>query len=142
MLTATASRPTYGTPAHTTVTGRFREAYAEILTTEALVFLEALHIRFNPRRLDLLQKRIERQARIDGGELPDFLPETENIRSSDWTIAPLPKDLQDRRVEITALSNRVRGCGAETPMPGASRPAPKTGTRYAKGRKQRRSRHV
>ena len=106
MLTATASRPTYATPSHTMITGRFCEVYAEILTAEALVFLEALHIRFNARRLDLLQKRIERQARIDGGELPDFLPETENIRSSDWTIAPLPKDLQDRRVEITGPVER------------------------------------
>ena len=57
MLTATASRPTYATPSHTMITGRFCEVYAEILTAEALVFLEALHIRFNARRLDLLQDR-------------------------------------------------------------------------------------
>jgi malate synthase len=106
MLTATASRSTYATHLRTKITGKFREEYAEILTPEALAFIEALHIRFNPRRLELLQKRSERQARIDGGELPDFLSGTENIRTSDWTIAPLPTDLQDRRVEITGPVER------------------------------------
>ena len=106
MFTAAVSSPTYATPLHTQITGAFRKEYAEILTPEALAFIEELHIRFNPRRLELLQKRRDRQAKIDGGELPDFLPDRENIRNSDWTIAPLPVDLQDRRVEITGPVER------------------------------------
>ncbi len=106
MLTAAVSSPTYAMPLHTHITGIFREEYAKILTAEALAFIEELHIRFNPRRLELLQKRNDRQAKIDGGELPDFLADTQNIRNSDWTIAPLPIDLQDRRVEITGPVER------------------------------------
>ena len=106
MLTAAASRSTYATPLQTKINGAFRDDYADILTPEALAFIEELHIRFNPRRLELLQKRDERQVRIDGGELPDFLPQTEKIRTSDWTIAPLPFDLEDRRVEITGPVER------------------------------------
>ncbi|MGB8953756.1 MAG: malate synthase A [Tumebacillaceae bacterium] len=73
----------------------------EILTPEALAFVQALVERFSARREELLHKRTERQALLDQGAWPDFLPETEEIRSSDWTIAPIPPDLQDRRVEIT-----------------------------------------
>ena len=76
-------------------------AAGEILTPEALAFVQALVERFSARREELLQKRRERQERLDQGEWPDFLPETEAIRSSEWTIAPVPSDLQDRRVEIT-----------------------------------------
>ncbi len=54
----------------------------------------------------LLQRRAQRQAEIDSGILPDFLPETEHIRNSDWTVAPIPDDLQDRRVEITGPVER------------------------------------
>ena len=53
-----------------------------------------------------MQKRTTRQQEIDGGALPDFLPETEHIRSGDWTVAPVPQDLQDRRVEITGPVDR------------------------------------
>ncbi len=106
MHTATVSSPTYATSLHTQITGQFREEYVDILTAEALAFIEELHIRFNPRRLELLQKRRDRQDKIDGGELPDFLTDTQNIRHSDWEIAPLPTDLQDRRVEITGPVER------------------------------------
>lgn len=85
-----------------TVTSEF----AEILTPEALEFVYQLHKSFNSRRKELLQKRIERQHEIDGGKLPDFLPETKHIRESEWTVAPLPADLQDRRVEITGPVDR------------------------------------
>ncbi|PEJ31392.1 malate synthase A [Bacillus pseudomycoides] len=81
-------------------------AYGEILTPEALTFLKELHENFNTRRKNLLQKRVEKQKRIDAGEFPSFLPETAHIRAGDWTIAPLPKDLEDRRVEITGPVNR------------------------------------
>jgi malate synthase len=78
----------------------------EVLSPEALEFAAALHLEFNPARERLLAARSERQQRIDGGELPDFLSSTENIRESAWTVAPPPKDLIDRRVEITGPVDR------------------------------------
>lgn len=89
-----------------TITGTFSEAYATILTTEALTFLKALHQKFNDRRQTLLQKRAERQINLDKGQLPNFLPETKHIRESEWTVAPIPADLLDRRVEITGPVER------------------------------------
>lgn len=73
----------------------------EILTLEALDFIVSLHERFNERRKELLKRREERQKRLNDGEQLQFLKETEQIRKGNWTIAPLPNDLQDRRVEIT-----------------------------------------
>jgi malate synthase len=78
----------------------------EILTEEALAFVAGLERAFGPRRAELLQARHERQRRLDAGELPDFLPETREIREADWTIEPIPPDLQDRRVEITGPTDR------------------------------------
>jgi malate synthase len=78
----------------------------EILTPAALAFLVDLQRRFNPRREELLQARVARQQRLDAGEKPDFLPETQSIREGAWKIAPLPADLQDRRVEITGPVDR------------------------------------
>jgi malate synthase len=78
----------------------------EILTSAALEFVAELHRRFDPSRVELLQRRVERQKRLDAGELPDFLPETREIREGDWTAAPVPEDLQDRRVEITGPVER------------------------------------
>jgi malate synthase len=77
-----------------------------ILTPEALRFLTELHHRFDARRHDLLEKRAVRQKAIDAGQLPDFLSETESIRKADWKAAPIPKDLMDRRVEITGPVDR------------------------------------
>ena len=77
----------------------------EILTAEALAFLSELHERFNDRRLALLGDRIERQRRFDSGDLPDFPPETRDIREADWTVGSIPTDLLDRRVEITGPTN-------------------------------------
>ena len=68
--------------------------FAEIVTPEALEFVAALARSFEGRRQELLQRRVQRQAEIDAGKLPDFLPETEHIRTSSWTITPLPPDLQ------------------------------------------------
>ncbi|GGO34000.1 malate synthase A [Deinococcus humi] len=82
------------------------EQQREILTPEALSFVSELHRRFEPRRRELMQLRQDRQARLDAGEVPDFLPETREIRAGDWKIAPLPEDLQDRRVEITGPVDR------------------------------------
>jgi malate synthase len=80
--------------------------YAAILTPEATAFLVAQHRRFNARRLELLAKRAERQKLIDAGQFPDFLPETAKIRNSAWTVAPIPRDLTDRRTEITGPAER------------------------------------
>ncbi len=77
-----------------------------IVSDEALGFVAMLHKEFNPRRLELLAAREARKQRIDAGELPDFLPETKEIRESDWTVAPIPNDLRDRRVEITGPVDR------------------------------------
>jgi malate synthase len=84
------------------VTGRA----SEVLTSEALEFVASLQREFGERRLELLRRRDERQARLDAGELPDFLAETQSVRESDWKVAPPAKDLQDRRVEITGPTDR------------------------------------
>jgi len=84
----------------------FKEAYSEILTKEALLFIQALHIRFNPHRQKLLLERMQIQQKIDGGWKPGFLPETAVIRNSDWRIPAMPEDLMDRRVEITGPVDR------------------------------------
>jgi malate synthase len=80
--------------------------YADILTPDALSFVAKLERRFRDQREGLLQRRIERQAAIDAGQMPDFLPETSTIRAGSWTIAPVPAPLQDRRVEITGPVDR------------------------------------
>src|SRR6266508_1071287 len=80
--------------------------HAEVLTPEALAFVTSLQRQFNPTRVALLAKRAERQVRLDAGERPDFLPETQQVREGDWRVAPAPKDLQDRRVEITGPVDR------------------------------------
>jgi len=75
--------------------------FETILTREALELVAKLHREYDPRRRQLLQARAERARRLDAGERPDFLPETKEIREGSWTIAPLPKALECRRVEIT-----------------------------------------
>ena len=82
------------------------ESLARILTPEAMAFIADLHRTFNGRRLERLAARHERMARLDAGEKPDFLPETREIRESTWSVAPLPADLLDRRVEITGPVDR------------------------------------
>jgi malate synthase len=82
------------------------EIHAEILTPEALAFVVGLQRNFNGRRKELLKARAARQERIDAGEKPDFLEETKNIREAEWTVAPLPADILDRRVEITGPVDR------------------------------------
>jgi malate synthase len=81
-------------------------AYAEILTPEALKFLGELHRRFDARRAERLAERVKVQEAIDAGALPDFPAETADIRAKEWTVAPIPKDLEDRRVEITGPVER------------------------------------
>ena len=92
--------------------------FSEILTQKALEFVAKLQREYGARRNEALQARQDRQSRFDAGELPDFLPATKHIREADWTCAPIPKDLQDRRVEITGPTDRkmvinALNCGAK-----------------------------
>jgi len=103
------------------VHGRVTPEYAQILTPEAMAFVAKLHRAFDPRRQELLARRAARQKEFDAGKLPDFLPETKSIRDSDWKIADQPKDMLDRRVEITGPTDRkmvinALNCGAATFM--------------------------
>ena len=88
------------------IVGKMPPEFEEILTPEAIGFVAQLTREFRERRNELLQKRVERQTRLDAGEIPDFLPETAEIRASDWRVAEVPADLQDRRVEITGPTDR------------------------------------
>ena len=82
------------------------EGVERVLTPEALAFLAELERTFGPRRRELLAARVARQARFDAGELPDFLPETKNVRNGCWEVEPIPAVLKDRRVEITGPVDR------------------------------------
>ena len=77
----------------------------DVLSEEALAFLAALHRRFDYDRKALLAARVERQARLNAGEVPDFPVDTAAIRAAEWKVAPAPADLVDRRVEITGPTN-------------------------------------
>lgn len=88
------------------VNGKKVEGLNEILTSEALLFLEQLHQNFESRRQELLIKRKTRMEDLKNGGKLHFLEETKHIRESDWVIAPIPTDLQDRRVEITGPVDR------------------------------------
>ncbi len=89
-----------------TITGPMKAAYDTVLTPDALGFLAELHREFNPRRLALLDARVVEQAAISQGKVLDFLSETADIRAGDWTVAPIPDALLDRRVEITGPVDR------------------------------------
>ena len=93
----------------------------QILTPEALDFIVGLERKFGAERRRLLGLREERKKRLDAGEKLDFLPETQKVRDGDWTVAPLPKDLLDRRIEITGPTDRkmvinALNCGASVFM--------------------------
>src|ERR1700722_17782930 len=88
------------------ITAQVSEAQKSVLTQDAVVFLRKLAATFEGRRQELLALRRERQARIDRGELPDFLPETSGVRQAEWSVASIPADLMDRRVEITGPVDR------------------------------------
>ncbi len=105
-MTTTSPQDTQGDLAGVQITGLVTPEYAQILTPEALAFVASLQRKFNDRRLELLRKRDERQAALNNGARFDFLPETAEIRSAEWTVASIPDDLQDRRVEITGPVER------------------------------------
>ncbi len=86
--------------------GPIKPEWAGVVSPEALDFVAAIVREFEPRRQELLQKRRERAAAIAHGQMPDFLPETADIRQADWRVAPAPPDLRNRRVEITGPTDR------------------------------------
>ena len=93
-------------PSGVTISAPIHPQQDRVLTPEALAFIVELQRRFNSRRVELLTARVTRQKRLDAGEKPDFLPATSKIREAEWTVAPIPADLQDRRVEITGPVDR------------------------------------
>src|SRR5574339_1223347 len=108
-------------PQGVSISGRVTPEFAQILTPEALAFVADLHRKFEARRQELLARRAARQKEFDAGALPDFLAETAQVRAGDWKVAPQPKDLLDRRVEITGPTDRkmvinALNCGASTFM--------------------------
>jgi len=88
------------------ITGAIKPGFEQILTTEALSLVAKLSRHFESQRQELLAIRVARAARMDAGERPDFLTETAHIRNGDWKIAPIPKALECRRVEITGPVER------------------------------------
>ncbi len=96
--------------------------YADVVTGDALGFVAELHRNFETARRRLMQARVQRQAEIDAGAAPDFLPATRSVREGDWRVAPAPADLTNRRVEITGPSSNRRmvinalNCGAQVYM--------------------------
>ncbi len=108
-------------PQSVCVSGRVTPEFATVLTPEALAFVAKLHRQFEARRQQLLAARAQRQKQFDAGMLPDFLAETASIREGDWKVGAQPKDLLDRRVEITGPTDRkmvinALNCGASTFM--------------------------
>ncbi|MCF7483920.1 malate synthase A [Vibrio sp. J1-1] len=100
------TQPTKQTQGMLEVTGALAPEHQAIFPSEAQTFLSLLCEKYAGRVEQLLQAREEKQARIDAGELPDFLPETQDIREGSWKILGIPQDLQDRRVEITGPTDR------------------------------------
>jgi malate synthase len=90
----------------TEIRGEMRPEWESVLTPDAVRFVADLQRAFGARREELLAAREARKRRLDAGELPDFLPETRQVRESEWTVAPIPPDLLDRRVEITGPVDR------------------------------------
>jgi malate synthase len=103
---AVTTKPKLDLPSGCEVTGRLQPGFEEVLTRDALEFVADLARRFSPRVEELLARRVARQAEIDAGKLPDFLPETHGIREHEWHVTTIPDDLQDRRVEITGPTDR------------------------------------
>src|SRR5687767_2827240 len=108
-------------PQGVSISGPISKDFSQILAPEALGFVAKLHRKFESRRQELLARRAARQKEFDAGAKPDFLNSTRSIRDSDWVIAPQPKDMLDRRVEITGPTDRkmvinALNCGASTFM--------------------------
>jgi malate synthase len=108
-------------PAGVEIRADLTPEFAAVLTPQALAFVAKLARKFEGRRRELMAARARRQAEFDAGRLPDFLPETKSVRETEWTVPPVPRDLQDRRVEITGPTDRkmvinALNCGANVFM--------------------------
>jgi malate synthase len=101
-----ARAPSLALPAGIMIDAPLKPGYEQILSRPALDFLAGLQRKFGARVDELLARRQDVQARLDRGEKPDFLAETAKVRAGDWTVAPVPSDIQDRRVEITGPVDR------------------------------------
>jgi malate synthase len=88
------------------ISGPISKEFAQILSPEAMGFVAKLHRKFESRRQELLARRAQRQKEFDAGTKPDFLKETNSIRECEWVVASQPKDMLDRRVEITGPTDR------------------------------------
>ncbi len=91
---------------HVEIRAEVKPEFAQILTPEVLDFLALLSRKFETTRIELLKKRETRQKDISNGKMPDFLSETKSIRESEWKVASIPKDLIERKVEITGPVER------------------------------------
>ncbi len=103
------------------IRGAMKPGYEKVLTPEAIDFAAELEREFGAERRRLLARRAAVQRRLDAGSKPDFLPETKAIRDGEWRVAPIPPDLEDRRVEITGPTDRkmvinALNCGANVFM--------------------------
>ena len=108
-------------PAGVAIKGKMRPGYEKVLTVPAIAFLAGLEREFSAERRRLLDRRGEIQQRLDTGWKPDFLSETKAVRDGDWRVAPIPNDIQDRRIEITGPTDRkmvinALNCGASVFM--------------------------
>ena len=108
-------------PQHLVMRGPLKPGYDQVLSPAAIAFIAELDRKFGPERRRLLALRAETQCRLDGGWKPDFLPETKAIRDGDWRVAPIPRDILDRRIEITGPTDRkmvinALNCGANVYM--------------------------
>ena len=108
-------------PQGVAISGAITPAFAEILSPEALGFVAKLHRKFESRQARSCSRRAPPGNEFDQGKLPDFLPQTKAIRDGDWVVAAQPKDMLDRRVEITGPTDRkmvinALNCGAATFM--------------------------
>lgn len=101
-----ATNPVFTLPTGVEIKGALQPAYEDVLTPAALEFVADLSRRFGDRVTALLAARTARQGELDAGKLPDFLPQTREIRESQWRVTTIPADLQDRRVEITGPTER------------------------------------
>src|SRR5690349_19556264 len=93
-------------PAGLEIRGPLQAGYESVLTPAALEFVVDLTRRFGDRVAELLAARATLQQRLDDGLLPNFLPETADVRKASWRVTNIPADLQDRRVEITGPTDR------------------------------------
>lgn len=103
------------------ILGGHGAGYDTVLTHDAVAFVAGLHRKFETERHAVLRHRADRQKRFDAGELPGFLRETQTVRDGDWQVGSIPRDLHDRRVEITGPCDRkmvvnALNCGANVFM--------------------------